>query len=170
MHRALTQPLDALSARNPEAIAARDWAIHTYLLFKRVKAARDVAVRLPTGRNAACVANVQRLVAQLRAHLEDGRDYHLDFKAHLHVLAVVHSPFFHAASWWAAMARFLEGFEGGSTTEHTKPDDGRPRVVPHVPGTRLSAPQPRTRIKRALSTSFVLVGDDSDECGDESIF
>ncbi|BEJ13104.1 hypothetical protein CspHIS471_0302780 [Cutaneotrichosporon sp. HIS471] len=105
MHRTFSRR----SEQSPAAMAAQDWAIKTYILFKRVKAARDelffarYQARLDpspiTMTLQEAQGNVVRiLVTELRANLEAGRQYHTDFDGNEKVLAHVGSLFYYAIS------------------------------------------------------------------------
>ncbi|GMK58078.1 hypothetical protein CspeluHIS016_0501100 [Cutaneotrichosporon spelunceum] len=141
MHRTFTRPLDSRSSQNPAAAAARDWAIRAYILFKRVKSARDTlftaTVKARRGPSPAFMelleaqrACVRSLVAELTASLEAGRHYHTDFRGSEHVLARVGSPFYYAVSIWASIEGFLQGFENGA-----------PRFVEHVAWSKVGVPR-----------------------------
>ncbi|BEI82259.1 hypothetical protein CcaverHIS002_0301270 [Cutaneotrichosporon cavernicola] len=169
MHRTFSRR----SEQSPAAMAAQDWAIKTYILFKRVKAARDdlffatYEVRLHPSPQTMTLLEAQRnvvriLVTELRANLKAGRQYHVDFKEDEKVLAQVGSLFYHAVSIWRAMERFLEAFD----------DDGMPRFVNHDQRSSVGSPRPPKNRRRSQAVSALeTVQEDADSSdSDDSIF
>ncbi len=184
MHAAFTAPLAGLAAQNEAAGKARGWAIRTYMLFKQLKDAREelfMAVSSGTCRltqihrartepsetaNVLSLAHermVKHLVAELRARMEEGRAYHVDFAGREGTLARMGSPFFHAVSMWTAMERFLRGFGSTSIQASLMAEDGTPHFTAHAADTRVSAPAThRTRRRQVAPVDL--------DSSDESVF